>query len=335
MTHMNNEETNVSRKERRSQLRREREKKLRRIRLCIILLSGVALSLIGIRILSHNQSSPTSGTQPVYGSSFTAKVPAPAQTETDTEPAATPKAYSAEEKNAETEELSETETETLSSTEKLRHILNNRDLYPAKLLEMLYKNPETLDFVLEYPEKSQLPPAETVGELPAPGTIPLLLQWDKRWGYAPYGSETIVGVSGCGPTCIAMVACGLTSDSTITPAVVANYASESGFLTSTQDTSWELMTVGCENFGIQGQTLILSENVMADTLNAGHPIICSMAPGIFTTTGHFIVLTGYENGYFTVNDPASPKRSGQTYAYSEFSDQIKNLWYFTPISTSE
>lgn len=339
MTHMNNKKTNVSRKERRSQLQKARERKLRRIRLCILLLSGAALSVIGIRILSHNQSNLPSGTQPVYGSSFTAEAPAPAQAETDTEPAAVSKTYADAEKAIEAEDLSETENlaepKTLSRTEKLRQILNNRDLYPVKLLEMLYKNPETLDFVLEYPEKSQLPPAETVGELPAPGTIPLLLQWDERWGYAPYGSETIVGVSGCGPTCIAMVACGLTSDSTITPAVVAKYASEAGFLTSTQDTSWELMTVGCENFGIQGQTLSLSENVMADTLNAGYPIICSMGPGIFTTTGHFIVLTRYENGYFTVNDPASPERSGQTYAYSEFSDQIKNLWYFTPMSTSE
>ena len=70
------------------------------------------------------------------------------------------------------------------------------------------------------------------------------------------------------------------------------------------------------------------ERVIAN-LEVGNPIICVEGPGDFTTTGHFIVLTGYQNGRFTVNDPASEVRSAQTYAYDEFQDQVKNLWYFT------
>ena len=34
--------------------------------------------------------------------------------------------------------------------------------------------------------------------------VPLFIQWDKRWGYEPYGTSDI-GISGCGPTCMAMV----------------------------------------------------------------------------------------------------------------------------------
>lgn len=207
-------------------------------------------------------------------------------------------------------------------------ILDNRFQYPDKVLEMLSKNEETLNFVLDYPEKSKLPPSDTIGEIPKDGTIPLLLQWDERWGYAPYGSDAIVATSGCGPTCIAMVASGLTKDNTITPAIVAEYASSNGYLTAESNTSWDLMTQGCEHFGIIGSQLSLNEDIMAETLQSGSPIICSMAPGIFTTGGHFIVLTGYQNGRFTVNDPASKVRSAQTYAYDEFQDQVKNLWYF-------
>lgn len=216
-----------------------------------------------------------------------------------------------------------------ADNDSIKKILDNPSLYPESLLQMLAKNEETLDFVIHYPEKSGQPPASTIGDKPSPGTIPLLLQWDDRWGYAPYGSQTIIAVSGCGPTCIAMVACGLTADNTITPAVVAAYASENGYLDSNLDTSWELMSVGCQKFGIAGTMVSLDENVMANILQSGSPIICSMGPGLFTTTGHFIVLTGYENGAFTVNDPASKIRSSKTYTYAEIQDQIKNMWSYT------
>ena len=53
--------------------------------------------------------------------------------------------------------------------------------------------------------------------------IPLLLQWDKRWGYAPYGNNNIA-ISGCAPTCLSMVIVGLTKDTAATPDVVASYA---------------------------------------------------------------------------------------------------------------
>jgi predicted double-glycine peptidase len=51
-----------------------------------------------------------------------------------------------------------------------------------------------------------------------------------------------------------------------------------------------------------------------------------MGPGDFTTTGHYIVLTGYEDGEFTVNDPNSIQRSGERWSYDRISGQIRNLW---------
>ena len=85
---------------------------------------------------------------------------------------------------------------------------------------------------------------------------------------------------------------------------------------------------GVEHFGISGSILGLDENAMINVLSVGCPIICSMGPGIFTTTGHFIVLTGYQDGAFTVHDPASKVRTSQTYTFQEISGQIKNMWYF-------
>ena len=200
--------------------------------------------------------------------------------------------------------------------------------YPESLIALVERNPETKDFVLDYPKKHKNAAAKSIGDDVVTGEIPALIQWDERWGYAPYGSETIIAVSGCGPTALSMVISGLLQDASITPAVVADYASSNGYLDENLDTKWELMTNGVEHFGISGSILGLDENAMINVLSVGCPIICSMGPGIFTTTGHFIVLTGYQDGAFTVHDPASKVRTSQTYTFQEISGQIKNMWYF-------
>lgn len=210
---------------------------------------------------------------------------------------------------------------------RIGQVIADADKYPTRVLKMLSKNIETLDFVLDYQEKKDLPCTDTIGQAPAEGEIPLLIQWDERWGYGSYG-ESIVAVSGCGPTCIAMVVAGLTGRTDVTPYTVAAYSEEYGFLTSEMDTSWDLMTYGCEEFGVTGTMLGLDENAMANTLAYGCPIICSMGPGDFTDNGHFIVLTSYEDGVFHVNDPNSKIRSGQTWSYETLKDQIVNMWWY-------
>ena len=75
---------------------------------------------------------------------------------------------------------------------------------PEELLELLEKNEETYDFVAGYPDREKYLGKEIdlSGDL-AGGDVPLLMQWDVRWGYDSYGEE-MVGLAGCGPTCMAM-----------------------------------------------------------------------------------------------------------------------------------
>ena len=92
--------------------------------------------------------------------------------------------------------------------------------YPTQLLELVARNPETAQFVLDYPEVKDDPPGETVGQV-TKGTFPLLMQWDSRWGYQTYG-DGLMALNGCGPTALSMVICGLTGDDTVTPWTVAS-----------------------------------------------------------------------------------------------------------------
>ena len=57
-----------------------------------------------------------------------------------------------------------------------------------------------------------------------------------------------------------------------------------------------------------------------------NPIICSMRAGDFTTTGHYIVLVGCEDGLIRVNDPNSHANSEKLWSYEQIESQIRNLW---------
>lgn len=195
------------------------------------------------------------------------------------------------------------------------------------LRELLENNPETVDFIKNYPSMKDNPPAEDIGEV-TKGVIPHLLQWDERWGYQIYG-DNMIAVNGCGPTAISMVAAGLTGDSSVTPYKVAKTAEEQGYYTGESGTSWSLMTDGAQQWGIRGEELGLSREEIFSALENGSPIICSMRPGDFTTTGHFIVLAGVEDGKIRVNDPNSVKRSEELWDYETLEYQINNLWAYT------
>lgn len=203
-------------------------------------------------------------------------------------------------------------------------ILQHPENYPSAMLELLAGNYETLDFVLGYPTHHADAPAESLTE--PLDTVPLLLQWDSRWGYQDYGSSSIA-VSGCAPTSLAMAAAYLTGDSTVTPYRVSRYAAEQGYYIPGQGTSWSLLSEGAAAFGISCRQLSLDKAQIDAALDAGQPVICSMLPGDFTTEGHFIVLSGRTGSdAYEVRDPNSVKRSEKIWSYDQLSGQIAALW---------
>lgn len=210
-------------------------------------------------------------------------------------------------------------------------ILAQINQYPEDLLELLVKNPETLDFVINYPElknSAEISENISIADCGKTNGIPLFLQWDSRWGYCNYG-DNMIALTGCGPTCLSMVAVGMTGDSTLNPGVVARYSEDNGFLDGNNGTLWSLMTLGAQELGLSSREIPLDENVIIQEVLSGHPVICSMRPGDFTTEGHFIVLCGYVDGNFTVNDPNSRINSEKGWSFTDLQYQIKNLWAFS------
>ncbi|MDD7389799.1 MAG: C39 family peptidase [Lachnospiraceae bacterium] len=218
------------------------------------------------------------------------------------------------------------------SSGKIKYIQSHTDDYPEGLLDLLSRNVETVDFVYSYPElvKQGLNTEEAAWEASLTedeltSAHPLFLQWDNRWGAVPYGTS-MMALSGCGPTCLSMAAVALTGNAEATPAAVAMYAMENGFYTEGAGTAWSLMTDGCTAYGLQAQDISVSEEQMVEKLEAGCMLICSVSPGDFTQTGHFIVIYGYDDGWFEVNDPNSVSNSQAKWKFDRLEGQIRSMW---------
>lgn len=230
----------------------------------------------------------------------------------------------------EEQEVREEEEQLTPEEEKAREIAEVKEQAraegcPEEIIGLIDQNEETLDFVRDYAENKDKPVPETVEASTGTGTIPHYLQWDERWGYSSYGTSTIAS-SGCGPTCMSMVIVGLTGDTTATPYRLARYSEENGFIDEENNTYWAFLDSAARQWGLNCREGMMDEGTLAAQLQAGNPVICSMLPGDFTDGGHFIVLTGYENGQVTVNDPFSISNTEKTWNYSDISDQIKEMW---------
>lgn len=197
--------------------------------------------------------------------------------------------------------------------------------YPRELIELLDRNPETSKFVLEYPLKKDLRPEIDLSEYADSPTVPLFMQWDQRWGYLPYG-DNVAGLTACGPVCLSMVAYHLTKDPNMSPDKLMEFAVENGYCIPGNGTAWALIGEGGRKLGLDVEELPLHDGTMYNELRDGWPIICIMGPGDFTTTGHYIVITGLEDGAFRVNDPNSRENSSKLWTYEQICDQINNLW---------
>ncbi|MBO4863388.1 MAG: C39 family peptidase [Eubacterium sp.] len=215
--------------------------------------------------------------------------------------------------------------------------------YTKEVRELLMNHYEARDFVFNYPVNfgkatASDADADSYYDIDYRSGVPHLYQWDTRWGFMKYGSDAL-GITGCGPTSLSMVAIYLLKDTKYTPDYIAQFSVDEGFAIEGNGTSWALMSEGAQKLGLLSVDVALDENRMAEQLLAGRPLICILGPGRFTDNGHFIVITGYEdyemvdgiytNGKFVINDPNCVKNSERKWSLSEFQNDIGAVWAYT------
>lgn len=201
----------------------------------------------------------------------------------------------------------------------------NSTQYPKQLKDLALKNEEALEFVYDYPAEHVKEHTIDLTKEASMDSVPLFVQWDKRWGYEKY-SGNFFAASGCGPTTLSMVVVYLTHNREASPIAVAKYSKEAGYSVDGSGSSWTLISEGCMHYGVKAKTVALDESRMKAELDEGHPIVVNVGPGDFTDTGHFMVITGYDYEGFSINDPNSIEKSGKRWLFRNISSQIRAVW---------
>lgn len=157
------------------------------------------------------------------------------------------------------------------------------------------------------------------------GEMPYIYQTDPEWSNVEYANDYIE-TSGCGPTCASMVYTYLTGKKNKTPVEMAELSKRGQYIDQGL-TSWTFISEGLERVGIKAEELSADQNVVRSQLSMGHPVICSVKKGDFTTDGHFIVLCGINNdGSIEIRDPNSYERSHQGWSLKRIIKQCSNIW---------
>ena len=163
------------------------------------------------------------------------------------------------------------------------------------------------------------------------------MQTDPRWAKKPYrvtGESATIGGSGCGPTCAAMLIETLTGK-TFTPEDACRWSVEHGYKALNQGTYYSYFTPQFKAFGLDCQQLSWTSTYgkpahsnhqkALDLLKEGYYLIACMGKGLWTSSGHFIVVW-WADDKIRINDPASTKAerwNGDPYT---FRSQVKYYW---------
>ena len=129
-------------------------------------------------------------------------------------------------------------------------------------------------------------------------------QLDNRWKNKMYSSvgnaSQTIGSSGCGPTSASMIvtAC----KGAITPDVMSDLFVKYGYRSANNGTYWSAFRAIADEFDI-GYKETSNVDTAISLLRNNNYVVASVGNGLFTTGGHFIVLTGIDGDTIKVYDP--------------------------------
>ena len=163
-------------------------------------------------------------------------------------------------------------------------------------------------------------------------------QTDARWKNKPYatkGENTTIGHSGCGPTCAAMLIQTLTKK-IFTPEDACNWSMRHGYKAYNQGTYYSYFVPQFKEFNIKcdrinytnlyGNPNSSYHKIAFDYLKKGYYLIACMGPGLWTSSGHFVVVW-WEDGKVKINDPISSAANKVNGDLWTFKSQVKYYWW--------
>ena len=200
---------------------------------------------------------------------------------------------------------------------------------PSYIREKAYYTPEAIAWPAEYFYYHNKDFNMDISNDVTEGEFPVLLQWDKRWGYELYGTN-FMGNNGCGPTALTIVYAGLTGKTDWNPYSLAMYSIDHDLYVPNVGTKWIFMEEGGAYLGLTVDKIGEELELAKPALEAGKVLVCKVGPGDFTSGGHFIVVTKLlDNNQVEVRDPNSRNKSAVTWDFDQIIAQTEYVWAYS------
>lgn len=163
-------------------------------------------------------------------------------------------------------------------------------------------------------------------------------QTDSKWGalaYAVDGEKSTIKSAGCGPTSLADVLAAIVSPY-INPVTLAAWARQHNYKVKNSGTSYNFFVPCAAEYGVKVRRVnigniygtpnsVFHSQVLAE-LQAGNWIIACMGKGLWTSSGHYVVVYGVDGGKVYINDPASGSAARACNSWQTFISQVKYYW---------
>ena len=164
------------------------------------------------------------------------------------------------------------------------------------------------------------------------------LQTDPRWGsldYSAPGEKTTIAASGCGPTAMAMVLA-TWADPAVTPQTECAWALANGYKAPRQGTYYGYFEPAGARYGLRvtrlnwsslyGKANSAYHAQVGDALDRGDLVIACMGKGLWTSSGHYVLVWKAEGDVVYINDPASTRSARTRGDWNLFRQQVKYYW---------
>lgn len=188
----------------------------------------------------------------------------------------------------------------------------------AELLELAADEPAAQSYVRAFPDKypMETPDSGQVKTVTTGKNVPRFYQWDSLWGYTSYAG-TAFGLTGGGPTCLAMVYQCVMQKTDLSPYDMGLLATQGGYSSDSEGTYVTFFTEGARSINLSVTELDATEKALKNALQSGQVIVVGYAPGQITDYEHYVVISGMnQDGSLVMNDPYSEERSNKTWDIS-------------------
>ena len=164
------------------------------------------------------------------------------------------------------------------------------------------------------------------------------LQTDPKWAaldYSAPGEKTTIGASGCGPTAMAMVMA-TWAPPNVPPNTECAWALAHGYKAPRQGTYYGYFVPAAARYGLKARQLSWT-NIYGNrksslheearkAVEAGHLVIACMGKGLWTSSGHYVLVWKIQGNIVYINDPASTRAVRTQGDYNLFKQQVKYYW---------